>query len=81
MRPYSLLVILSLGACEEHSPPSAPTSQAPAGPPTVAVSAVVARPLAKAMTLPGELLPLRDVAVLRLLGPAPTYMLEPVQDN
>ncbi len=58
--PFALLLGLALG-CEKPSEP--PPPPAPAGPPTVAVVPVVAQKLDKPMRLPGELLPLRDVAI------------------
>lgn len=61
MRAVAVLGILALAACGPAE--EKPLPAAPAGPPVVAVTAVVSQPLAKAMRLPGELLAARDVAI------------------
>src|SRR5436190_23862361 len=54
--------VLLLG-CGQEAPPTAGLAPPQAGPPTIALTAVVSQTLAKSMRLPGELLPRRDVAV------------------
>ena len=61
MRLWLVLAIVLAGC--EPAPPAPPAKAATAGPPNIAVVPVVAKALSKTLTLPGEILPFRDVAI------------------
>jgi membrane fusion protein, multidrug efflux system len=62
MRYAWMILLLALGACDPAAPPS-PLPPPSSAPPTIPVTPVVAQALTKAMRLPGELLPRREVAI------------------